>query len=457
MKKSSYWAICQIIFLAAVMSSQAFADVDKGKRFLWEKNYEAAYPEFYDVAVLGDMDAQFYLGVMYERGRGVAQDYQQALYWYRKAADQGSPIAQNYLGDMYENGQGVAQDYQKALYWYRKSADQDEKVGQFSLGSMYENGFGVAQDYQQAIYWYRKAADGEEGIPEAQASFMDLEFKMAAQPKPPAIPPTAITPPSSSSPVRPSGTLYVLAVGVQNFTDPSLQTLSYSADDAVSLVDVFKKQKGRVFTDVKTYLRTEQQATRKNVLSDMQAIQNLAQPGDTVIAFFSTHGQNAGREYYLYTSETQSDNLSTTGLKGADIVAFYTGVKANTLLLLDSCFSGALSPDGKSAGDSTNGAFVEQVSRSGGIESAAPYVKTVISSASGAQKSWECKLTGHGCFTAAFLDGLTGKAGTGGVSVNMLSGYVTDTLPGLLKAEKNPALQRPNIKGDVPTWIISLP
>ena len=90
----------------------------------------------------------------------------------------------------------------------------------------------------------------------------------------------------------------------------------------------------------------------------MQAIQNLAQPGDTVIAFFSTHGQNAGREYYLYTSETQSDNLSTTGLKGADIAAFYSGVKANTLLLLDSCFSGALSPDGKSGGDSTNGAFV---------------------------------------------------------------------------------------------------
>ena len=42
----------------------------------------------------GDTNAQFNLGVMYEDGRGVTQDYQEAVKWYRKAAEQGDAEAQ---------------------------------------------------------------------------------------------------------------------------------------------------------------------------------------------------------------------------------------------------------------------------------------------------------------------------------------------------------------------------
>jgi TPR repeat protein len=34
----------------------------------------------------GDADAQLLLGIMYEGGQGVSQDYAEALKWYRKAA-----------------------------------------------------------------------------------------------------------------------------------------------------------------------------------------------------------------------------------------------------------------------------------------------------------------------------------------------------------------------------------
>ena len=34
--------------------------------------------------------AQYNLGWMYDEGQGVAQDDKQAVYWYRKAADQGN-------------------------------------------------------------------------------------------------------------------------------------------------------------------------------------------------------------------------------------------------------------------------------------------------------------------------------------------------------------------------------
>jgi TPR repeat protein len=42
----------------------------------------------------GDATAQFNLGLCYDEGAGVGQDFGQALYWYTKAAEQGLAIAQ---------------------------------------------------------------------------------------------------------------------------------------------------------------------------------------------------------------------------------------------------------------------------------------------------------------------------------------------------------------------------
>src|SRR5208283_752417 len=57
----------------------------------------------------GDAHSQVNLGVMYEHGKGVPQDYSEALKWYRKAAEQGNAIGQAYLGVMYDQGKGVPQ------------------------------------------------------------------------------------------------------------------------------------------------------------------------------------------------------------------------------------------------------------------------------------------------------------------------------------------------------------
>ena len=60
---------------------------------------------------------------MYDAGRGVRQDYAEALRWYRKAADQGNAAAACNLGSMYYSGQGVRQSYGEAYRWYRVAAD----------------------------------------------------------------------------------------------------------------------------------------------------------------------------------------------------------------------------------------------------------------------------------------------------------------------------------------------
>jgi hypothetical protein len=52
------------------------------------------------------------------------KDYATALRLFRSLAEQGDPTAQEHLGVMYENGQGLPQDYAEAVLWYRRAAGQ---------------------------------------------------------------------------------------------------------------------------------------------------------------------------------------------------------------------------------------------------------------------------------------------------------------------------------------------
>jgi uncharacterized protein len=71
---------------------------------------------------------------MYAQGHGVAQDYKEAMKWYRLAADQGFAKAQFNLGDIYDQGHGVAQDYKEAVKWYQLAAEQGLADAQYNLG-----------------------------------------------------------------------------------------------------------------------------------------------------------------------------------------------------------------------------------------------------------------------------------------------------------------------------------
>ena len=82
--------------------------------------------------------------VAYENG-----DYPTALREFSKAAEQGHPIAQRKLAWMYENGRGVDQDEQEAMKWYRKAAEQGDANALRALG-MAPKGQNVAMYEQKA-------------------------------------------------------------------------------------------------------------------------------------------------------------------------------------------------------------------------------------------------------------------------------------------------------------------
>ena len=84
----------------------------------------------------GYVDAQYWLGRMYANGEnGVPEDDVEAVRWYRLAAEKGyrelgGVNAQYSLGLMYQFGTGVSQDYVLASMWYNLAVAQGSENAQ---------------------------------------------------------------------------------------------------------------------------------------------------------------------------------------------------------------------------------------------------------------------------------------------------------------------------------------
>jgi len=86
-------------------------------------------------------------------------NHNEAVKWFKKAAEQGFAKAQYSLGAMYAKGRGVGQNDNEAVKWLRKAADQGFAEAQYNLGAMYTNGRGVVQSDNEAVKWFKKAAE----------------------------------------------------------------------------------------------------------------------------------------------------------------------------------------------------------------------------------------------------------------------------------------------------------
>jgi hypothetical protein len=63
--------------------------------------------ELIEKAEAGDVDAQYAVASMYRYGKGVPQDNEEAVRWYKMAAENGDPYAYYNLGVMCASGLGM--------------------------------------------------------------------------------------------------------------------------------------------------------------------------------------------------------------------------------------------------------------------------------------------------------------------------------------------------------------
>lgn len=155
------WIILGVIFLLAVPLGALAGAFEDGAAAYGRGDYKAAYSAWAPLAQNGNPTAQFNLGILYDQGKGVAQNRGEASTWYRRAAELGDIRAAFNLGSMLVQGDGGEKKSGEAIKWFRMAADKGDVLAQFVLGRIHEEGLVVARDYGEAAKWYLLAAEKE--------------------------------------------------------------------------------------------------------------------------------------------------------------------------------------------------------------------------------------------------------------------------------------------------------
>ncbi len=107
----------------------AWADLDSGISAYASGDFDAAAREFAVLAGKGDMEGQYYLGLLYEEGQGLPKSYDEAVAHYAQAAKQGYLDAYFALGEIYLSRFAPQKDRISAYIWLEMAAKHGHPRG----------------------------------------------------------------------------------------------------------------------------------------------------------------------------------------------------------------------------------------------------------------------------------------------------------------------------------------
>ncbi len=232
-----------------------------------------------------------------------------------------------------------------------------------------------------------------------------------------------------------SATIHVLTIGVNEYRNPALN-LNYGVPDATAINDFFVATSKGLFKDVRNYTLYNENATRDGIMAQFALLADTA-PEDVVIVYFAGHGETIDDGWYFLPHELvypeKEEEIRGKGLSSAVIQAEIQKIGAQkVLLLMDACKSGAALISFRGFEERK---ALRQLARSSGIH--------VVAAAGKDQFAAEVEELGHGVFTYAILEGLSGGAdGTpndGVVTIRELLSFVESELPEISMKHKSQA------------------
>ena len=148
------------------------ADFNQAKKYFEKGADEAALKIIKRLVVNKFPEGINLLGLMYEIGRGVEEDWEKSFSLYSQAADLGSPKGLYNLALSYEYGIGTTVNLKKAFETMKSAHNAGNPYALFQLALYYQYGIGVATDQDEALRHYQLAADL--GVTDATVSIAEL-------------------------------------------------------------------------------------------------------------------------------------------------------------------------------------------------------------------------------------------------------------------------------------------
>ena len=133
--------------------------LQRGTAYYKGREYQKAYKMLLPLAKKGLAKAQLIVGDCHANGQGVFIGKEEAVKWYRQAADQELPEAQYRMFKCCRDGVGMERNQENAAKWCRKAAEAGSEEAMFDMAMLYVNGTGVPKDEKNAFKWFRKGAE----------------------------------------------------------------------------------------------------------------------------------------------------------------------------------------------------------------------------------------------------------------------------------------------------------
>lgn len=160
--------LCALLVAAPVFVAPVFASVQSGVEKWRAEDWDGAVADWVGPASRGDTEALFNLGQAYRMGRGVPQNTESAIDYYRRAADKGHVGAMTNLGiTLYQEGRKT-----EALNQLRQAADRGDLRAAYVLGVATFGGDGAPRNPSLGYAYVARARDGGLSVASAQAARM---------------------------------------------------------------------------------------------------------------------------------------------------------------------------------------------------------------------------------------------------------------------------------------------
>jgi WD40 repeat protein len=229
-------------------------------------------------------------------------------------------------------------------------------------------------------------------------------------------------------------TMRLLAVGIDAYTGKDVPKLVNAAADAKGVAAVMRDDpKHDVFGSVDAVVLTDTDASLANIDKAFEELSSRTQPDDVVFVFLAGHGVALDGKYYFIPvdlPDTSDDAIRQHALTYDDLALRLSKFPtARTMVVLDTCYSGAFAVGDSVARDSRDQTVGKQISHDTG--------RFILAGSSSQQEALD-GVDGHGVFTEVLLKGLRGAADTqdagnhdGKVSIYELGQYTKAQVPAL--------------------------
>ncbi len=163
------WSFCGTLHAGSVESG--LGDFQQGR-------FSEAFQAWQQAGQAGDARGVLYIGVLYDSGLGVVQNYAKAMACYRRAGELGSAAGAFNVGVMYDSGLGVRKSTKDAAIWYARASRHGFGRAEYNLALLYETGSGVGRNRARAVALYKLAAS--HGVTAARAHLASLNERAPA-------------------------------------------------------------------------------------------------------------------------------------------------------------------------------------------------------------------------------------------------------------------------------------